>query len=186
MLAQADALRVPPPPVLRTARLLLRPLTLTDAPDVFAYVQDPEVLRYTTGRTPTQLAETEAFLRAAMSSSDTDHWGICIADSEQVVGVIELSLDPPGRASIHYTLARAQWGKGLMTEAARAICDWAFGALPHLGAIKTPVAVQNVGSTRVLEKLGFRRVRRTSERWEKESSPVELDWYVLPRDVVRR
>jgi RimJ/RimL family protein N-acetyltransferase len=174
--------RLPPQPTLRTGRLLLRPLELTDAADVFGYVRDPDVLRYTTGRTPARLAETEAYLGEALSSPDTYHWGICLPDSRPVVGVIEFSIDTPGRASIHYTLAAPLWGKGLMTEAVRGVCAWAFNALPDLRVIETSVAAENVGSARVLEKVGFRRLRRTEERWEKEPSPVQLEWYALGRE----
>ena len=51
-----------------------------------------------------------------------------------------------------------------------------------LAVIETSVGVANSGSARVLEKLGFRWTRRSDERWEKEASPVQLDWYELRRD----
>lgn len=178
-----DVARLPPQRALRTGRLFLRPLELIDAADVFGYVRDPDVLRYTTGRTPARLAETEAYLREALSASDTHHWGICLREARPVVGVVEFSLEAPGRGSIHYTLAAHLWGKGLMTEAVRAVCGWAFDALPDLRAIETSVATANVGSARVLEKVGFRRVRRAEERWDKEPSPVQLEWYAVDRDA---
>lgn len=93
--------------------------------------------------------------------------------------MIEFSLAPRERGSIHYTLATKLWGKGLMTEAARAVCDWAFAALPDLATIETSVAVANVASARVLQKLGFERVRQSEVTWEKDAATIRLDWYVL-------
>lgn len=156
---------------------------MADAADVFDYVRDPAVLRHTTGRTPTRLAETEAFLREALSARDTHHWGICLADTAPVVGIVEFTLEAAGRGSVHYALAAPLWGQGLMTEAVRAVCLWAFETVTSLRVIETSVAVPNVGSARVLEKVGFRLVRRTEERWEKEPSPVQLDCYALERDA---
>jgi len=145
-------------------------------------VRDPAVLRYTTGRPPAHVDDTRAFVRDSLDDANTHHWAIRLADGQPVVGMIEFSRDAPARGSMHYTLAAPLWGRGLMTEAARAVCDWAFDALPDLTTIETSVAVANPGSARVVEKLGFERVRRTEETWEKEASAVPLDWYALPRE----
>ena len=50
-------------PMIRTPRLLLKAVRIEDATDIHTYVQNPNVLRYTTGRTPREFAETEAFVR---------------------------------------------------------------------------------------------------------------------------
>ena len=54
-----------------------------------------------------------------------------------------------------YTLARAAWGRGYATEAARAVLRWAFAGLrlPRVVAVADPA---NTASLRVLEKLGMR------------------------------
>ena len=53
-----------------------------------------------------------------------------------------------------YTLARAVWGRGYATEAARAILVWGFAGLRlrRLVAVAYP---GNTASVRVLEKLGM-------------------------------
>jgi len=173
--------RLPPHPVLRTARLWLRPIELGDAADVFAYVSDPEVLRYTSGRTPAHIAETEAFLAGVIEEPETLCWGIRLAADDPVVGAIEFNLVAPTAGSIHYALAASMWGKGMMTEAVQAVCTWVFRTLPQLTTIGTTVVVENIGSRRVLEKCRFYHTGEVTDRWEKELETVRLWVYRLDR-----
>jgi ribosomal-protein-alanine N-acetyltransferase len=53
-----------------------------------------------------------------------------------------------------YALARAHWGRGVATEAARAVVEWAW--VEHeLVEIWASTDVANVRSRRVMEKLGM-------------------------------
>jgi len=164
-------------PVLTTRRLRLRAMTLGDAPDVFTYASDPEVLRYTTGTTPSRLEDTQQFLEEALADPHGCIWAIRLRDHETVIGGVDFGLSSPESGSIHYVLGRSYWGQGLMTEAVGAVCRWAFGTLPSLRHIETTVAEENVGSARVLEKCGFARVGTKVDRWEKLSEPVRLAVY---------
>jgi ribosomal-protein-alanine N-acetyltransferase len=153
-------------------------MTLDDAPDVFAYASDPEVLRYTTGTTPRRLEDTQQFLEEALADPDGRVWAIQLRDRDTVIGGVDFGLSSPESGSIHYVLARSYWGQGLMTEAVSAVCTWAFAKLPSLVHIETTVvADENVGSARVLEKCGFARVGTRVDRWEKLSEPVRLAVY---------
>ena len=59
-----------------------------------------------------------------------------------------------------YTLARAAWGRGYATEAARAVLRWGFAGL-RLHRIVAVADPANAASLHVLEKLGMtRRGRR--------------------------
>ncbi|MGL4811464.1 MAG: GNAT family N-acetyltransferase, partial [Beijerinckiaceae bacterium] len=59
------------------------------------------------------------------------------------------------RAELGYWLGTDHWGKGLVTEAARAMIDAAF-SLTAVSAVHAGVRVINPASRRVLEKCGFR------------------------------
>ena len=76
----------------------------------------------------------------------------------KVIG--EIYLNQPDlqneRAELGYSLSRQQWGKGLMTEAAQAVIDWAFQTY-SFNRIFSTTDPRNVGSCRVLEKLGMKR-----------------------------
>jgi RimJ/RimL family protein N-acetyltransferase len=152
-------------------------MTLADAADIFAYSADPAVLRYTTGTTPSQPAETQAWLAAALADSATHMWAILLRDSTRVIGAIEFGVPIPGSGSIHYALGRPHWGAGLMTEAVDAVCRWALDALPSMQDITTGVVAENVGSARVLEKCGFERIGSIVEQWDRHGGPVTLHMY---------
>jgi RimJ/RimL family protein N-acetyltransferase len=59
-------------------------------------------------------------------------------------------------ASLGYCLDEAAWGRGIATEAAGALLDWAFEALDLL-RVQAEADTRNAASVRVLEKLGFTR-----------------------------
>jgi RimJ/RimL family protein N-acetyltransferase len=60
------------------------------------------------------------------------------------------------RAELGYVLARDWWGRGFMTEAARAAVEWALGQ-PGIVRVWAVTDVDNHGSARVLEKIGMQR-----------------------------
>ena len=153
------AATAPATPALRTARLLLAPLTPADADDVFAYAQDPRVLRYVNARTPERVEDTRAWVEAACREPTARHWAVRLATDAgaagPVVGVVEFDAVAPGLGAVHYALAASCWGRGLATEAVGAVLDWAVAHVPGLAAVETTVAQANAASARVLEKCGF-------------------------------
>jgi RimJ/RimL family protein N-acetyltransferase len=64
----------------------------------------------------------------------------------------------PHEASIAFYLARSHWGRGLATEAGRALVTHGFRELA-LTRIHAGMNAGNAASRRVVEKLGFRLVR---------------------------
>ncbi|GJG85940.1 hypothetical protein tb265_11210 [Gemmatimonadetes bacterium T265] len=179
-----DALVLPPQPELRTWRLCLTAFRPGDAPAVYAYASDPEVARYVTWPPSRSVAESAAFIRGAVGQADTHVWAVREGTtSAPAVGAVEFSLDTPERGAVHYVLARPSWGRGLATEAVRAVLGWAFGALPDLADVRTTVAAANAASRRVLEKCGFRHVGPETARWPKSPEPVALGVYALARDA---
>lgn len=148
-----------PPATLETARLRLRPPTLDDAEAIFAgYAQDPEVTRYLTWRPHPILDATRGFLRRCIAAWDEGTafpWVITASDDGRLLGMIELRPDGH-RADLGYVLARPHWGRGLMTEAVRAVLEWALAedALHRVWAV---CDVDNRRSARVLEKAGMER-----------------------------
>jgi len=62
-------------------------------------------------------------------------------------------------AELGYWLTPSAWGRGYATEAARAVVDMARHALP-VRRIEARHHLDNLPSRRVLEKLGFREIRR--------------------------
>ena len=163
-------------PPIETERLLLRAVVAEDAADIFAYASNPNVLRYTTGTPPRDLAETQRFVDGLVHKPRGCHaWAIRLKPGSRVIGVVEFGLQESAtRGSVDYALAEEHWNRGIMTEAVRAVLDWAFKATPTLEEVTSGAMAANPASTRVQEKCGMRRVRLERETWEKFADPVEI------------
>jgi ribosomal-protein-alanine N-acetyltransferase len=109
-------------PEIVTEQLTLRGFSLTDARDVFAYASNPNVLRYTTGRTPTSIADSEKFVHGLMNApAGAFAWAVRLKNAPTVIGAVEFGIGDGTEGSIHYALAEEHWNKGLMTDACRAV-----------------------------------------------------------------
>jgi RimJ/RimL family protein N-acetyltransferase len=149
------------PAILRTERLLLRPHLEGDADDVYAYARLEEWSRYHLPIVPFPYAreDADAFI-AAMLAADwaTDaSWAVVL--EERVIGGLSLRIEPSGlRAELGYSLGPSHWNRGITTEAAGAVLDYAFFVLA-LDEVVARADARNIGSWRVMEKLGMRRTQ---------------------------
>ena len=148
----------PLPESIQTPRLLLRRYKLTDAEDVYAYARDPEWGRFLiTIEPPYERRHADAFVAShVLKDWRTEHtWAL--EHEGRVVGGLGLRpVHRHARAELGYALARSLWGRGLMTEAVTAVVDEAFRRLPIRKICAIAIAA-NVGSTRVMEKVGMQR-----------------------------
>jgi ribosomal-protein-serine acetyltransferase len=109
------------------------------------------------------------FIRMTRRQLDADEgMQLALVDIEgAIAGVAGFhSFDWPNRATtIGYWLAADRQGRGLMTEAVRALIDHAFGVW-ELGRVEISAAVDNARSRAIPERLGFRQegVLRQAER----------------------
>lgn len=147
-------------PELETPRLRLRKLVPSDAEDLFAYAADPEVVRYTSWEPHRSIENSHAFLVsviAAYEAGDVANWGIEHRAERRLIGTCGYIWWNISNASaeIGYALSRAYWNQGLMTEAAQAVVDFGFREM-GLNRIEARCEVPNVGSARVMEKVGMR------------------------------
>lgn len=103
-----------------------------------------------------------------------------------MIGAVECTDEGPGENSIHYVLSPSHWGRGIMTEAAKAVVEWAFTTRPELRRITTGVIAEHEASRRVLDKCGLVPTETVSEKWEKFAEPVSLVAYGLSREAWER
>ena len=174
-------------PQIETSRLTLKAVRIEDAADIYAYARNPNVLRYTTGTTPREFAETEVFVRGlANQSAGAFAWTIRRKGHSVVIGVVEFGTQDNGaRGSVDYALSEEYWNQGIMTEAVRAVLDWAFQTLPGLNSVSSSAMTANPASTRVQEKCGMQFVRREYRKWKKFAEPAELAVCMVTREEWR-
>lgn len=150
-----------PTPMLHTARLRLRPFTEADAGPLFTLHSNAHVLRYWDAPPWSERGRADRFI-AACAQMASDGTGARLAvertSDGTFIGWCALSRWNPDyrSASMGYCYDEAAWGHGYATEAARALLQWAFDTL-DLNRVQAETDTRNVGSARVLEKLGFVR-----------------------------
>lgn len=173
-------------PEITTQRLLLRPFRSGDVADVLAYAADEEYGRFIPVPRPYSARDAEEFVAQATGRAECDAiWAI--VHEERVRGAIELDVDALNRrGDLHYALARDLWGQGLMTEAGRAVVRYAFGEL-GLQRVFARADARNIGSWRVMEKLGMLREGLLRRNRLVRGEPVDdLMYAVLREDAEAR
>ena len=145
------------PERIETERLLLRKPRMDDAPAIFdGWAQDQEVTRYLTWRPHGQIEQSQEFLQACIRAWESETrfpYMITLKENGQVIGMIDPRIEGP-KVGIGYGAARAYWGNGYVTEATRAIIEWAFRQ-PSIYRVYATTDVENTASRRVLEKVGM-------------------------------
>jgi RimJ/RimL family protein N-acetyltransferase len=157
------------PVTLATERLKLRPMGEHDTPAHYAVFSDPEVARYWSREPWTEIAQAEESIKAIMAAradGSEARFGIELLSTGELIGNVGLHhfFEQNRRCEIGYALASRHWGQGYATEALRAAIGYGFEAL-DLNRIEADIDPRNVGSARVLEKLGFRKEGYMPERW---------------------
>jgi RimJ/RimL family protein N-acetyltransferase len=144
--------------MLTTARLVLRPFTLDDAPAVHALLQEREVAS-TTAMIPHPYPDgaAEAWIATHAARHETAEAVIlAITEGGAVVGSIELRVDAVHRrGDLGYWVGLPYWGRGYATEAAGALTRWGMRVL-GLHRVHATHMSRNPASGAVLRKIGMR------------------------------
>lgn len=145
-----------------TGRLRIRNWRENDR-DLFAEINsDPKVMEFFPFRR--SRAEADTLLeRIAGTISETGFgfFALALRDGDAPVGFCGLSRTdlkpylPDGTIEIGWRLARAHWGKGYVTEAARALLEYGFTER-KLGEIVSFAVPENTRSIAVMKRLGMR------------------------------
>jgi RimJ/RimL family protein N-acetyltransferase len=152
------------PAVVRTARLLLRPMTDADLDDIHAYHSRPDVCRYLPfePRSRDEVAEKIAkYSKALVLKGDGDFWQLAIeraSDPGHVIGDFFFTIKSVanGTCEVGWILHPDHTGSGYMTEAARAVLNIAFNEL-GLHRATADLDPRNHASAALCERLGMRR-----------------------------
>jgi ribosomal-protein-alanine N-acetyltransferase len=142
-------------------RVCLRPLIPGDDAAMFAYASDPEVTRFLPWEPAPDVASVRPFLEEQVDKRRRGQalaLAVVLRESGEMIGSTDLMDLRPGRtpgAELGYLMARPFWGQGLMTEAAGLTVAYALGGL-GLKGVAAWADAENLGSRRVLEKIGMR------------------------------
>ena len=143
-------------PVLHSAKLQLRPLSLADAELVQVLAGD-ERIADTTASIPHPYPEgaAVAWLQGvALQREQGTGLSYAICREDRLLGVISLLKIAQGTAELGYWVGVPHWGKGIASEAVACLLDYVQQAR-LLAQLKARVLARNRASCRVLERNGF-------------------------------
>jgi len=144
---------------IRTPSCLLRPWREEDAAPLARHADNPRVAACMRDLFPSPYTIEDARRFVAMATTPSKNILLAIEVQGEAAGGIGIHpLDDVyrGTAGIGYWLAEPFWGRGIVTDAVRALVPVAFG---RTGIIRLQAGIfsQNPASMRVLEKCGFFR-----------------------------
>jgi len=145
----------------RTKRLTLRPSWPEEAETLTETIAHEQVaMKLARLPWPYTVGDAEAFLAVPHGPADARFFILAHEGAyPRLIGGIGLNVTARDSAELGYWLTPRAWGRGYATEAGHAVIDMARHALP-LRRIEARHHLDNPESRRVLEKLGFREVRR--------------------------
>jgi len=151
---------MPGPVFLDGDRLALRVPAADDVDFLARNLNDPRVRAGKTARFPTARSDVESYVGGRTGRSD-DSLVLLACEDERPVGVVLLNREKMGddvydRGELAYWVAPSEQGNGYATAASSLLVNHAFDRL-GLHKLTARAFESNVGSQRVLEKLGFQR-----------------------------
>lgn len=154
--------------IITTARLVLREYSWDDFAGLRAIHGDPEVQAMRGGKVLTEQETHDeiAYVIAAQAESPRIRYQFAVTFPARsvLIGYCRLTITNTTlkSAEIGYFFARPFWGQGYATEAATALLSLGFDDL-GLHRIAGECIGSNIGSARVLEKIGMQLEARLHE-----------------------
>ena len=145
-------------PTVTTPRLTLRPFRGEDAPALFTILSEPNIMQYFPNPTTPDMGRVERLIARQIDGWDTHgraFWAMEWGATGDLIGWCGLQYLPDtDETEVGYLLAKAWWGQGIATEAARRSVAYGFEVL-GLAEIIGITHPQNTASQNVLRKAGL-------------------------------
>lgn len=144
---------------LETERLFLRRIDTIDVDAVLELRGNPQTMKYI----PRPLAKTKedalehiAMINEKIDNSTGINWVITLKDNPKLIGIIgHYRIQPENyRAEIGYMILPQYHGKGIATEAIKAVVEYGFEEM-QLHSVEAIIDPENQASEKVLLKSGF-------------------------------
>ena len=148
--------------VIRTTRLVLRPLRADDDARIFELISHWDILRFLSAPPWPYRREHARTFVSLRAQPDPNVITLVITHDGVLVSVIDAAIKPASAAqpqrgyAVGYWLGQPYWGRGYMSEAARAFIAHVF-KVTGVDTIYSGAVSDNAASLRIQDKLGFVR-----------------------------
>jgi RimJ/RimL family protein N-acetyltransferase len=147
--------------ILKSDRITLRLIRASDLESIHTLHSLPETDEFNALGIPKNLEDTKAIIAPWIADTEVEKiknhtFAIERNVDNKFLGLFGLKLgsEKYNRGEIWYKIHSSFWGNGIATEAANLILDYSFNTLKS-HRIQAGCAVKNVGSIKVLEKVGM-------------------------------
>jgi [ribosomal protein S5]-alanine N-acetyltransferase len=148
-------------PVIKLDDIILRQIIpYEDYQNYYEYLNNPNVAAYLSSEDLPDNIESSIkelnYWNSLFNYKSSFYWAISTKNSNKMIGTCGFNHwnKSQHRAEISYDLDNNYWNKGIMTKAIRSIINFGFQNM-NLIRIQATVAVDNIPSIKMLEKVGF-------------------------------
>lgn len=164
----------------------IRKWELSDAKDLAAALSNKKVQDNLRDGLPYPYTEQDGkeFISAMLSADENETFAFAIMVDDKVVGSIGIFRQGnihSQTAELGYYIAEEYWGKGIMTEAVKQICEYVFAKSDIIRIYAEPFA-NNIASCRVLEKVGFQYEGTLRSNAVKNGKVIDMKMYSLIKE----
>ncbi len=164
----------------------IRKWKLTDAKDIAVALSNKKIQDNLRDGLPYPYSEQDGidFISSMLSANEDETFAFAITLDNKVIGSIGVFRQQNihrQTAEMGYYIAEEYWGKGIMTDAVKQICEYVFKNSDILRIYAEPFAY-NTGSCRVLEKAGFQYEGTLRNNAVKNGNVIDMKMYSLLRE----
>lgn len=169
-------------PRLETQRLLLRKFTESDLGELYRIYSDVEANRFLPWFPAKSMEDARMFFEsryaAEYAKPQAYAYAICLKENDLPIGYLHVGMDESH--DFGYGLRREFWGRGIATEAGRAVIEQLKrDGLPYITATHDR---NNPRSGGVMRNLGMKYQYSYEELWQPKNFPVIFRMYQLNLD----
>lgn len=161
----------------------IRKWKLSDAKDLAVALSNKKIQDNLRDGLPYPYTEQDGadYISSMLSANENDTFAFTIIVDNKVVGSIGVFRQENihrQTAELGYYVAEEYWGRGIMTEAVKQICEYVFCKSDILRIYAEPFAY-NAASCRVLEKAGFQYEGTLRSNAVKNGKVIDMKTYSL-------
>lgn len=164
----------------------IRKWELSDAADLAEALSNKKVQDNLRDGLPYPYTEQDGieFISAMLSADRNDIFAFAITIDDKAIGSIGAFRQNnihKQTAELGYYIGEDYWGKGIMTEAVKQICEFVFSKSDIIRIYAEPFAY-NTASCRALEKAGFQYEGTLRKNAVKNGKVLDMKMYSLLRE----
>ena len=161
----------------------IRKWELSDAADLATALSNRKIQDNLRDGLPYPYTEQDGieFISAMLSADENETFAFAVTAGNKVVGSIGVFRQGNihrQTAELGYYIAEEYWGKGMMTEAVKQMCEYVFEKSDIIRIYAEPFAY-NAASCRVLEKAGFQYEGTLRSNAVKNGKVIDMKMYSL-------